>query len=130
MRFKFLAALGLTLALALAGPAASQDSEGVKVCRKSVFRFAVGAESIEKQAEAQYLQMARQAFQKRAIADDSDPQLQRLRKISRELLPGADKFNERAKDWKWEVILLGRSRSTPSACRAARSRFSPAFSTS
>jgi predicted Zn-dependent protease len=76
------------------------------VSRKSVFRFAVGAESIEKQAEAQYVQMARQAFQKNAMATDNDPQLQRLRKISRDLLPGAEKFNARAKDWKWEVILL------------------------
>lgn len=106
MRFKFLAAIGLALAVGLAAPAASQDSEGVKVSRKSVFRFAVGAETIEKQANAQYLQMSREAFQKRAMADDSDPQLQRLRKIARDLLPGAQKFNERAKDWKWEVILL------------------------
>jgi predicted Zn-dependent protease len=106
MRFKFMAAIGLALAVGLAAPAASQDSEGVKVSRKSVFRFAVGAESIEKQAEAQYVQMARQAFQKNAMATDTDPQLQRLRKISRDLLPGAEKFNARAKDWKWEVILL------------------------
>jgi predicted Zn-dependent protease len=106
MRFKSVAALFLALAVGLAAPAASQDSEGVKVSRKSVFRFAVGAESIEKQAEAQYVQMSRQAFQKRSIAEDSDPQLQRLRKIARDLLPGATKFNARAKDWKWEVILL------------------------
>jgi predicted Zn-dependent protease len=106
MRSKFAIALGLTVALALAGPAASQDSEGVKVSRKSIARFAVGAETIEKQAEGQYLQMSRQAFQKRALADDNDPQLIRLRKIARDLLPGANKFNERAKVWKWEVILL------------------------
>lgn len=106
MRFKFLAAIGLTLAIGLAAPAASQDSEGVRVARKSLFRYAVGAETIEKQAEAQFVQMSRQAFQKRALVEDNDPQKIRLRRIARELLPGAPKFNQRAKDWRWEVILI------------------------
>ena len=34
---------------------------------------------------------------------DNSPQLQRVRKIASALLPHATKFNERAKDWKWEV---------------------------
>jgi predicted Zn-dependent protease len=106
MRRRMIAAIALTLMVGLVAPAVSQDTEGVKVSRKSVFRFAVGAESIEKQAEAQYLQMTRQAFQKRAVAEETDPQLQRLRRIAKELLPGAQKFNERAKEWKWEVTLL------------------------
>ena len=108
MRIRFLAAVGLALAVAVSAPlpVSAQDSEGVKVANKSIFRYAVGAESIEQQAGAQYQQMTRQAFQKQALATDGDPQLQRLRKIFRDLLPGAAKFNERATAWKWEVNLL------------------------
>jgi predicted Zn-dependent protease len=106
MRMRLFAAVGLAVGLAIAGPAASQDSEGVKVSRKSVFRYAVGAETIERQAESQFVQMTRQATQKRALLPDDHPTVQRLRKISKELLPGAVKFNERAKDWKWEVHAL------------------------
>jgi Zn-dependent protease with chaperone function len=87
-------------------PTAASDKEGVSVRGKSVFRYAVGAEAIEQQAAAQYAGMTRQAFQKQALAEPNDPQFQRLRRIMLELLPGAPKFNERAKDWKWEVNLI------------------------
>ncbi len=106
MRWRFLAALGLAVMVGLAGPAASQDTEGVKVSRKSVFRYVVGAETIEKQAGLQYVQMTRQAFQKNALLPETHPTVQRLRRISKDLLPGAQKFNERAKDWQWEVNAL------------------------
>jgi predicted Zn-dependent protease len=106
MRTRRLATIGLLAALALAGPAAAQDNEGVKVSRKSVFRFAVAAETIEKQASLQFEQMTRQAFQRRALLPDDHPTVIRLRRIARDLLPGATKFNERAKDWKWEVHAL------------------------
>jgi predicted Zn-dependent protease len=96
----------MVLALGFAGGVAAQDSEGVKVPRKSVFRFAVGAETLERQAELQFSQMTRQAAGKRALADTSDPQLQRLRRIMNELLPGAAKFNERAREWRWDVQLI------------------------
>jgi predicted Zn-dependent protease len=95
-----------SLAAPLAAPVRAQDGEGVRVARKSIFRFAVGAETIERQAELQFSQMTRQAAGKRALADESDPQLQRLRRIKTDLLPGASRFNERAKEWRWEVQLI------------------------
>jgi predicted Zn-dependent protease len=106
MRRRQWAVIGVVAAAVLAGPAAGQDGEGVKVARKSVFRYAVGAETIEKQATLQYDQMTRQAFQKRALLPDDHATVLRLRKIARDQLPGAPKFNERAKDWKWEVNAL------------------------
>ncbi len=87
-------------------PAWAQDLEGVKISRPAWSRKLVSAEKLEQQAGQQYLQMTRQAFQKRALAEDTDPQLVRLRKIFRDLLPGAAKFNEASKNWKWEVNLL------------------------
>jgi predicted Zn-dependent protease len=93
-------------AVAQQAPPAISDNEGVTVRRKSVFRFAVSAENIEQQATAQYAAMTRQAFQKQALAEPGDPQLQKLRRILADLLPAAAKFNERARDWKWEVNLI------------------------
>lgn len=108
MRMRFLVALALALVLALptGGPTLAQDSDGVKVPRRSVYRHLVGAERIEAEAGGQYDQMMRQAFQRNLRAADNDPQLQRLRRIAQDLLPGAVKFNERAKDWRWEVNLI------------------------
>jgi len=95
---------GLGLALIVAPPAATvQAQDGVSVSRKSIFRNIVGAETIEQQASLQYDQMTRQAFQRRALLPEDHPQVVRLRKIARELLPHSVKFNERAKVWKWEV---------------------------
>jgi predicted Zn-dependent protease len=107
-RFGVLVALAVVVAFA--DPATAQrapdDKEGVTVSRKSILRNLVGAEKIEQQAGLQYDQMTRQAFQKHALAGDEHPQVQRLRRIARDLLPHTQKFNERAKDWKWEVNLL------------------------
>ncbi len=98
--------LTMALALSAAGAVVAKDPDGVTVSRKSVFRYVVGAEKIETQATLQYEQMTRQASQKQALLPEHHPQVQRLRKIAANLLPGAAKFNERAKDWKWDINVL------------------------
>ena len=80
--------------------------EGVKIGRKSFFAKFVSAEKVEDAAALQYDQMTRQAFQKRALLDENDPQVRRVRAIFEDLFPHTIKFNERAKDWKWEVNVL------------------------
>jgi predicted Zn-dependent protease len=106
MRLRLIASLAAALAIAATGLALAKEPDGVTVSRKSVFRFAVGAEKIEQQASLQYQQMTRQASSKSALLPEHHPQVQRLRKIAANLLPGAVKFNERAKDWKWEINVL------------------------
>lgn len=96
-------AAGLVLVLA-AGAALAED--GVKVPRKSIFTKLVSAEKVEGSSALQYEQMTRQAFQKRALLDERDPQVQRVRRIFDKLYPHTIKFNERAKAWKWEVNVL------------------------
>ncbi len=110
MLARTLTAAALAFVMALANPAipsaSAQDGDGVKVPRKSVYRHLFSAEKLESQAGLQYDQMMRQAVQRSVRAPENDPQLLRLRKIAQELLPGAQKFNERAKDWRWEVNLI------------------------
>ena len=86
------------------GPVAARD--GVKLRHSSYLAKLVPASMVEGQALQQYNELTRQAFQKRVLLEDSDPQVERLRRIQARLLPHSYKFNERAKDWKWEVNLI------------------------
>jgi predicted Zn-dependent protease len=87
------------------GPALAR--EGVEVGKKSIFAGAVSADQIEQAASRQYFQMQREYAQKRALAPDDHPQLLRLRAIAKRLVPHTYEWNERARQWKWEVNLIG-----------------------
>ena len=93
---------GLLLA-APALPAAAQIPE----CRRSRAAALAPAESVEKMAAQQFQQMLQQAQQQRALAPAGHPQLVRLRYIAARMVPFAPGCNERARQWRWEVQLLG-----------------------
>ena len=100
-----LVALGLAGAL-LSTPALAQR-EGVNVGQNSVFTGLVSADQMEATALQQYRQVLREAAQQNALAPANNPQLQRLRAIAERIIPHAIDWNPRAKDWKWEVNLIG-----------------------
>jgi predicted Zn-dependent protease len=83
--------------------------EGVRrdVGKESKFTKLVPAEQVEQAAAQQYAQMLKQAAQQRGLAPDSHPQVQRLRYIAQRLIPFAQPWNERSRQWRWEVNLLG-----------------------
>ncbi len=103
MRWKVLAGCLVAVAVVFAGAAAARDSDGVKIGRKSMFSKLVPAATVENAALQQYNQMTRQAFQQRKLLEDDHPQVIRLRRIAKDLLPHTAKFNDRANDWKWEI---------------------------
>ncbi|UVH57120.1 M48 family metallopeptidase [Variovorax paradoxus] len=88
---------------ALSAPALAQ----VDVGNASVARNLVPADRIEAAGVQQYGQLLEQARAKNALAGDSNPQLQRLRAIAQRLIPFATPWNSRARDWRWEVNLIG-----------------------
>ncbi|MGJ7614204.1 MULTISPECIES: M48 family metallopeptidase [unclassified Variovorax] len=88
---------------ALAGPALAQ----VNVGNASMARNLVPADKIEAAGVQQYGQLLEQARAKGALAGDGNPQLQRLRTIANRLIPFAMPWNSRAREWKWEVNLIG-----------------------
>jgi Zn-dependent protease with chaperone function len=88
---------------AVAGPALAQ----VDVGNPSTLRNLVPAEKLEAAATQQYAQLLERASQRRALAPEGHPQLQRLRAIAQRLIPHSARFNERAKQWKWEINLIG-----------------------
>ena len=81
--------------------------EGVEVGKESTFTKLVSAEQVERVAAQQYVQMQQQASQQKALAPANHPQLIRLRAIAQRIIPHTYAWNERARQWKWEVNLIG-----------------------
>jgi predicted Zn-dependent protease len=101
-----LAVAGAAVFVTGAVPVFAKDSDGVKIGRASYLRKLVPASMLEHSAEKQYVELTRQAFQKGVLLTDSDAQVRRLQRIQQDLLPHSYKFNDRAKDWKWEVNVI------------------------
>jgi predicted Zn-dependent protease len=87
--------------------AVAQAQEGVNVGRNSAFTSLVPADTVERSSQQQYAQMLQQASAKNALAPADNAQLKRLRGIAQRLIPFAIPWNERAKQWQWEVNLIG-----------------------
>ena len=64
-------------------------------------------QQFEQQADQQYRELLQQAAAKGALASDGNADLQRLRRIQQRILPFTYAVNPLARQWKWEVNLLG-----------------------
>ena len=106
-RRRALAGLGAGVALALPGVAAFAQREGVPVGPRSQFDGLVSAATIEQESAGEYHALLQQARQKNLLAEPVHPQLIRLTYIAQRLRPFATMWNERARDWQWEVNLIG-----------------------
>lgn len=108
MTFVLRATLAVLAGILLLGttPAMAQG-DGVAVGRNSGFTQLVPAGEIEQAAKQQYGKMMQEAAAQKALAPASHPQLQRLRRIAQRIIPHAVSWNPRARDWQWEVNLIG-----------------------
>lgn len=95
----FLAAMGAVAATPVLGQVEVKDA--------SVMRNLVPAAQLENAATQQYSQMMEKARAQNALAPDGHPQLQRLRATVTRLVAHTAKWNERARQWRWEVNLIG-----------------------
>ena len=100
------AALAIVASVPATAQRAKDDDEGVKVRRASIVRNLVPAANLENAALQQYGQLRAQATGRKALVAEDDPQARRVQRIAKELLPHTYKWNSRAKDWPWEVILV------------------------
>jgi predicted Zn-dependent protease len=95
---------GLLALLFVSLTAAAQTAqEGVDV-RKSRWPM-LPASMVERGAAQQYSQLMRAATQRRLLNNDAE-QVERLRRIARELIPHSARFNKDAQKWRWEVNLI------------------------
>ena len=99
-RRAFLLAAG---SAAVTAPALAQ----VDVGPSSRVRNLVPAEELETAASAQYAQMMAEARSKGNLAPAGNPQLQRLQRIAAKLVPQTAQWNDRYRQWRWEVNLIG-----------------------
>ena len=83
------------------------QEEGAKPKDASLFSDLVSVEELDRKARLQYAQMLRNAASQNALAPDDHPQLLRLRRIAKSLIPYSYEWNAQAKRWNWEVNLLG-----------------------
>lgn len=93
----------MALAALPALPAAAQDPE----CRRSQFAGLVSAEQIERASVQQYHSLLQQASSQRALGPIEHPQVKRLRYIAGRIIPFAGQCNPRAREWRWEINLIG-----------------------
>ena len=101
------AALAAALAWPAPGQAQSQAREGVDVGKKSWVAGLVPADQVEQAALQQYRQLQQKAAQQGALAPKDNAQLVRLRAIAERIIPYSVEWNDRARQWKWEVNLFG-----------------------
>jgi predicted Zn-dependent protease len=87
--------------------ATALEEEGINVGKNSAFTNLVSADAVERSSQQQYAQMLQQAASKNALAPPDNAQLKRLRGIAQRLIPFAIPWNERARQWQWEVNLIG-----------------------
>ncbi len=99
----FLLAAAGAAAILAATPLRAQ----VNVGKPSSLRNLVPAEQLENAAAQQYARLLADARAQGALAPQNYPQLQRLRGIAGRLIPQAAQWNERARQWRWEVNLIG-----------------------
>jgi len=94
--------------LALAGAAAATPAlSQVEVGGESRVKGLVPAEELEAASTKQYAQMMAEARAKNALAPENHPQLQAIRQITARLIPHSAQWNDRARQWRWEVNLIG-----------------------
>lgn len=77
--------------------------EGVEVQKSRL--LLLPASTVERSAGQQYGQLMRTASEKGLLNRDAQ-QVERLRRIARELIPHAARFNKNAEKWRWEVNLI------------------------
>lgn len=92
--------------LAAGAAAAAPVLAQVDVGEASKMRNLVPAAELEQAAGQQYGQLLEQARAKGALVAESHPQVQRLRGIAQRLIPQSARWNERARQWRWEVNLI------------------------
>lgn len=100
------------LLLATVNANAQPVQEGVEVSRSRL--LLLPASTVERSASQQYGQLMRQAAQ-RGLLNRDPQQVERLRRIARELIPHAVRFNRDAGKWRWEVNLIS-SKSVNAFC--------------
>ena len=83
-----------------------QARDGVEVGDPSAFAKLVPAAEVENTAAREYRQLIQDAYAKGVLKSSEQPQVIRLREIAKKLIEQSSMWNDRAKQWNWEVNLI------------------------
>lgn len=78
----------------------------VQVGEASRLRHLVPAGELEQAASQQYAELLQQAKAKGTLVPSSHPQAQRLQRIAQALIPYTAAWNDRSRNWQWQVALI------------------------
>jgi predicted Zn-dependent protease len=98
--------LAMLLALSAATLPVALAREGVNVGGNSAFSKLVSADNVEQSAAQEYASMLKKAAAENALVSSGDRQVRRLRAIADKIIPFANDWNPRARNWRWEVNLI------------------------
>ncbi|SDV50292.1 M48 family metalloprotease [Chitinasiproducens palmae] len=97
-----------TAALAQATPpsAASATEQQLRDGGGDAFRHAMPAADLELQGDATYQRLIGNARASRTLLPANDARVRRSRAILQKLVPYALKWNDRARDWRWDIEVV------------------------
>jgi predicted Zn-dependent protease len=98
--------LAMLLALSAATLPVALAREGVNVGGNSAFSKLVSADNVEQSAAQEYASVLKKAAAENALVSSGDRQVRRLRAIADKIIPFANDWNPRARNWRWEVNLI------------------------
>ena len=105
-QFAALVALSLCIGAAPAQQSDTVVQDGIAVKKLNPFGRLISPEQVEQQSAQQYVAMMSEAQQKGALFPSDHPQVQRLRNIARRIIPYSTRWNQDARNWKWQVNLI------------------------
>ncbi|HEY4542689.1 MAG TPA: M48 family metallopeptidase [Noviherbaspirillum sp.] len=100
----------IAASLLLAAPVFAADQVGgIEVEKMSRLRQLVPEAELEQAALQQYTSLKQQAGEKGALLPDNHPQVQRLRAMAKKIIPHAQRWNDNAARWNWEISVISTS---------------------
>lgn len=105
---------GLTFAASDAAPASpdgsqapySAASDQIRFGNAALFRNLIPSATLEQQSADEYAQILREARRTKHLLGDDNPLVKRARDVANREIPFALKWNDRSKNWKWEVNVV------------------------
>lgn len=81
-------------------------SAGIDVGAPSLMRNLIPGEQLEQQAATEYNQLKQKAASQKLLVGAQNQKVQLLRRIANRIIPFTERWNNRSREWQWEVNLL------------------------
>jgi Zn-dependent protease with chaperone function len=86
--------------------AQSTQNNQIRFGNTALFRNLIAPATLEAQAAEEYAQVIHDAERNKTLLPDNNPLVKRVRDIANHEVPFALKWNDRAKNWKWEINVI------------------------